>query len=79
MLSEYVICTILYLNNTLVPELLIMDGLQSYHAAFNKEYCGNGRRHLNTIKLTGNHNNNCMERVNGDIRDREKTMRGLKK
>jgi len=61
------------------PQLIITDGLPAYHAAFNKEYYGEGRRHLNTIKLTGKHNNNRMERVNGEIRDREKTMRGLKK
>jgi putative transposase len=29
--------------------------------------------------MQGDHNNNKMERMNGDIRDREKTMRGLKK
>ena len=34
--------------------------------------------HINAIKLSGNMNNNKMERFNGEIRDREKTMRGLK-
>jgi len=34
--------------------------------------------HINAIKLSGDHNNNKMERMNGEIRDREKTMRGLK-
>jgi hypothetical protein len=34
--------------------------------------------HVNAIKLSGNMNNNKMERFNGEIRDREKTMRGLK-
>jgi len=35
--------------------------------------------HINAIKLSGNINNNKMERFNGEIRDREKrTMRGLK-
>lgn len=29
--------------------------------------------------MQGDHNNNKMERLNGEIRDREKTMRGLKK
>ena len=28
--------------------------------------------------MRGDHNNNKMERMNGEIRDREKTMRGLK-
>jgi hypothetical protein len=31
------------------------------------------------IHLQGDMNNNKMERLNGEIRDREKTMRGLKK
>lgn len=30
-------------------------------------------------ELEGDHNNNKMERLNGEIRDREKTMRGIKK
>ena len=35
--------------------------------------------HIRHIKLSGDmHNNNKMERMNGEIRDREKTMRGLK-
>jgi len=34
--------------------------------------------HINAIKLRGNMNNNKMERFNGEIRDREKTMRSLK-
>jgi hypothetical protein len=29
--------------------------------------------------MQGDHNNNKMERMNGEIPDREKTMRGLKK
>jgi hypothetical protein len=36
-------------------------------------------QHINAIKLRGDINNNKMERLNGEIRDREKTMRGLKK
>jgi putative transposase len=29
--------------------------------------------------MRGDHNNNKMERMNGEVRDREKVMRGLKK
>jgi hypothetical protein len=37
-------------------------------------------KHIRHITLKGeHHNNNKMERMNGEIRDREKTMRGLKK
>jgi len=32
-----------------------------------------------SIRIQGDHNNNKMERLNGEIRDREKVMRGLKK
>lgn len=35
--------------------------------------------HVNTIKFAGNMQNNKMERMNGEIRDREKVIRGLKK
>jgi hypothetical protein len=35
--------------------------------------------HIRNITLEGTHNNNKMERVNGEIRDREKVMRSLKK
>jgi hypothetical protein len=34
--------------------------------------------HIQHITLRGDHNNNKMERMNGEVRDREKTMRGLK-
>jgi transposase-like protein len=67
------------------PNVMITDGLMAYHDAFNKELYTNTKpqsRHINVIKLTGHAsegNNNKMERINGEIRDREKTMRGLKK
>jgi hypothetical protein len=34
--------------------------------------------HIRHITIKGDRNNNKMERFNGEIRDREKTMRGLK-
>jgi len=64
------------------PNVLITDGLPSYHDAFNKEFYTNTTpqsKHINTIKLKGDKNNNKMERLNGEIRQREKVMRGLKK
>ncbi len=64
------------------PKTFITDGLQSYHDAFNKEFYTNTSpqsRHINAIKLSGDMNNNKQERLNGEIRDREKVMRGLKK
>jgi transposase-like protein len=61
---------------------IITDGLPAYHDAYKKEFWtlkGPRTEHVNTIKLSGDMNNNKMERFNGEIRDREKTMRGLKK
>ena len=63
------------------PNVFITDGLPAYHDAFNKEFftMKNPRsRHINAIKLNGDMNNNKMERLNGEFRDREKVMRGLK-
>jgi transposase-like protein len=64
------------------PMTLITDGLPAYHDAYNKEFWTMKKprtEHINAIKLSGDMNNNKMERFNGEIRDREKTMRGLKK
>ncbi|MGD0450970.1 MAG: IS6 family transposase [Candidatus Bathyarchaeia archaeon] len=63
------------------PMTFITDGLHSYHVAYGKEWWtmkGPRTKHIRHITLKGNHNNNKMERMNGEIRDREKTMRGLK-
>lgn len=63
------------------PNTLITDGLPAYHDAFNREFYSNKKpqsKHINAIKLDGDMNNNKMERINGEIRDREKVMRGLK-
>jgi hypothetical protein len=64
------------------PETLITGGLPAYHSAFNNEFFTLEKpksQHINAIKLTGHGNtanNNKMERINGEIRDREKVMRG---
>jgi transposase-like protein len=63
------------------PMTLITDGLPSYHDAYKKEWrtlAYPRTQHINAIRLRGDKNNNKMERLNGEIRDREKTMRGLK-
>ncbi|MDD5240048.1 MAG: DDE-type integrase/transposase/recombinase, partial [Candidatus Nanoarchaeia archaeon] len=59
------------------PKTLITDGLASYAIASKQVY--EGTKHVREIRLSGKIHNNKMERVNGEIRDREKTMRGLKK
>lgn len=65
------------------PQILITDGLRSYHDAWLKEFRTNklseSTVHIRQITLEGQHNNNKMERLNGEIRDREKVTRNLKK
>jgi len=64
------------------PKTLITDGLPAYHDAYNKEFwtLRNPRtEHINAVRLQGDMHNNKMERFNGEVRDREKVMRGLKK
>jgi transposase-like protein len=64
------------------PLTFITDGLPSYHDAYKKEFRTLGlpqTKHIRHITLRGDHNNNKMERMNGEVRDREKVMRGLKK
>lgn len=59
------------------PKTLITDGLPSYAKAC--EWAFDGTQHIREIRLSGKVHNNKMERLNGEIRDREKTMRGLKR
>jgi len=58
------------------PKEFITDGLPSYSVASSKIFPK--ANHVRHIRLQGDMNNNKMERMNGEIRDREKTMRGLK-
>ena len=64
------------------PMTIITDGLPAYNDAYKKEFRTLRKprtEHIRHIKLKGDMNNNKMERLNGEIRDREKVMRGLKK
>jgi putative transposase len=64
------------------PNTMITDGAANFADAFKKEFftINNPRtRHISHIRLQGDHNNNKMERMNGEVRDREKVMRGLKR
>jgi transposase-like protein len=58
------------------PENLITDGLQVYSVASEKVFPDTN--HVRHVRFQGDMNNNKMERMNGEIRDREKVMRGLK-
>ena len=65
------------------PKVLITDGLKAYHTAHKELWwthkLADRTRHIRHITLHGTvHHNNKMERFNGEIRDREKVIRGLK-
>jgi transposase-like protein len=64
------------------PNVLISDGARNFHQAYNKEFftLKNPRtKHIQHVGLQDDSHNNKMERMNGEVRDREKVMRGLKK
>jgi putative transposase len=58
------------------PKEFITDGLPTYSVTAKRVFPN--ATHIRHIRLQGDHNNNKMERMNGEIRDREKTMRGIK-
>jgi transposase-like protein len=59
------------------PKEFITDGLPTYSVTAMREFPN--ANHIRKIGFDRTmHNNNKMERMNGEIRDREKTMRGLK-
>ncbi len=64
------------------PKVFITDGLLSYNVAFRKEFWARKREdsttHIRHIRFQGDMNNNKMERLNGEFRDREKVTRGIK-
>jgi transposase-like protein/predicted RNA-binding Zn-ribbon protein involved in translation (DUF1610 family) len=64
------------------PLTLITDGLRAYDDAYKKEFWTQKSprtEHIRHVSMSGDRNNNKMERMNGEVRDREKVMRGLKK
>ena len=68
----------------ITPRIFVTDGLPAYKDAFSKIYNTrkkrNGPKHVSEIHLRNQvNNNNIQERLNGEIRDREKVLRGLKK
>lgn len=65
------------------PTVLITDGARNFHQAYRTEFWTRPVEqrtiHIQHIHFKRDMNNNKMERLNGEIRDREKVMRGLKK
>ena len=60
------------------PTHFITDGLPAYKKSSKKVF-GKNTTHTRHIHIQKDMNNNKMERLNGEIRDREKVFRGLKK
>ena len=63
------------------PAHFVTDGLPAYMKS-SKRVFGKKTNHIRHIHIAGKRdrdNNNKMERLNGEIRDREKVFRGLKK
>jgi transposase-like protein len=65
------------------PKTLVSDGAANFHEAYNQEFrtsrLETRTEHIRHIRLAGDYNNNKMKRMNGEIRDREKVMRGLER
>ena len=65
------------------PKTLITDGAPNFHEAYKHEFytqrVDNRTEHIQEIRLSGSVHNNKMERLNGEIRDRERCMRTLEK
>jgi len=65
------------------PKVLITDGAWNFQEVNTREYrtrYKNDRtEHIRDIRFSGSIHNNKMERMNGEVRDREKVMLGLKK
>src|SRR3990170_1550904 len=65
------------------PSTIITDGAFNFGSAFDRVFWRENKalaiQHIRHVRMSGDKNNNRMERLNGEIRDREKVMRSLKK
>lgn len=68
-------------NKTTHAKAIVHDGLPSYNKAFRKEYRRSRENVLNvrSVSVRKQGLNSRVERLNGTLRDREKTMRGMNK
>ena len=67
-----------------IPTTLVSDGASNFHEAWKENYKAKNflwkdTEHIRHIHMKGDKNNNRMERLNGTIRDREVSYRGIKK
>ena len=65
------------------PKTLITDGAPNFHEPWEKEFYTNRletrTEHIRDIRMDGTVHNIKMERMNGELRDRERCMRTLEK
>lgn len=65
------------------PHTVITDGAFNFSSAFERAFWRENKalaiEHVKHVRMSGDLNNNKMERFNGEVRDREKVMRSLKK
>jgi transposase-like protein len=65
------------------PKTFITDGAANFHEAYLQEFWTQSKEtrteHIRHIRLSGDRNNNRMERFNGEMRQREKVTRTLKR
>ncbi len=65
------------------PFHIITDGAPNFHSGIEAEFFREKKKlalvHERDIRSDGQIHNNKMERMNGEIRDREKVVRGVKK
>jgi hypothetical protein len=65
------------------PSTVITDGAYNFNSAFRHAFWRENKalaiRHERHVRFQGDLNNQKMERMNGEIRDREKIIRGVKR
>lgn len=65
------------------PKTLITDGAPNFHEAYQQEFytqrLETRTEHIRDIRMDGTIHNNKMERMNGELRDRERVMRTLER
>jgi hypothetical protein len=70
-----------YPLHSVAGKTLVSDGAANFHEAYLKEFWTQNKNtrteHIRHIRLRGDFNNNKMERMNGELRDRERVMRTL--
>jgi len=57
------------------PKYIVIDGLQAYHKAFNKEFYDHHRsiKHIRNVGFKDKtNNNNLIERLHGTVREKER-------